>query len=280
MGIYDRAWYRSAPTRRRSSMTSAVKVLVIVNVVCFLIAGLLKGRGWDPVEGGLGMKPEDVVEKLYVWQIFTSMFLHDTDRLWHILINMLMLWMFGRHVERRLGPKTFLKFYFGAGILSGIAYVVIGLFTLPFVPAVGASGAVMGVMVYFTMLNPNVIVNLFFFFPMRMIWATAIFVGYDLYFFVFAPPGATGVAHTAHLGGALFGYLYFRYAHRIDRFFMNLEMRAGKKVREKEVRRSADVDDEVERLLEKIHRSGIESLSDRERRFLREASERLRKRGP
>ncbi|MHC4860819.1 MAG: rhomboid family intramembrane serine protease, partial [Planctomycetota bacterium] len=270
MGIYDRAWYREAQSRRRASMTSAVKVLIVVNVICYLLTGALRAQGWDPVDGGLGMVPEHVVGKFFVWQIVTSMFLHGG--LFHLFFNMFVLWMFGAHVERRLGPKTFYRFYFGAGILSGIAYVVVGLFSAPFMPAVGASGAIMGVMVYFTMLNPNATVFFMFLIPMRMVWAMTLIVGIDLYYFVFAPPGGTGIAHTAHLGGALFGYLYYRYAHRIDRFFLSLEMRSARRKSAREDRGLSDMEEEVERLLEKIHRGGLDSLSEEERRYLREAS--------
>ncbi len=277
MAIYDREWYRVERGRRPPGRTApAVRALLIANVAVFVFEFFVAVPwfGWNPVTGGLGMRPHDVVGRFMVWEIVTSMFLHATPL--HLLFNMFVLWMFGTPVERRLGSGVFLRFYFGAGIAAGLAYVAFGLLSMPFMPAVGASGAIMGILAYYTLLNPNAVVLLFFVIPMRMVWVMVLLVGFDLYGFVFSSPGSSGIAHTAHLGGALFGYLYYRYAHRIDRFFLNLELRSKRK---KDRRREEDLSSlqaDVDRLLQKIYDEGMTALSDRERRFLREASEKLR----
>lgn len=277
MGIYDRDWYR--PTRPGLSLrrTSVVTILIAINVACFVLQIIaLKGFRWNLV-GVFGMWPQDVVGKLKVWQILTSMFLHSVGSPLHLIFNMFLLWMLGRPVEARLGRRPFLRLYLGSGLLAGIAYVVIGQFTEPFLPAVGASGAVMGVIVYFTFLAPNTTVLLFFVIPMKIKWVTIGFLALDFYLFVLAGSQGTGIAHTAHLGGALFGLLYWRYAHRVDRFFTDLEIRGRARAAAGGARREADLEIEVDRLLDKIREDGIHSLSEKERRFLREASERLRR---
>ncbi len=201
MGMYDRPWYREAPRARMGAgfrRLVMVRGLIIANVICFL----LQSR---QVLNAFMLFPKDVVEQLRIWQLVTSMFLHGS--VGHLLMNMFVLWMFGPAVERRLGPRVFLRFYFGGGLLAGIAYVLIGYLTGDLRPSLGASGAIMGVLVYYTFLAPNQIVYLFLFIPMKMLHATLLFIGLDLYYFVFSGAGETGVAHTAHLGGALFGFL-------------------------------------------------------------------------
>ncbi len=274
MGIYDRGWYRDSPRIQAPRRTSAVITLMIVNVVVFVLSEILKRAGWDPVSQGLGLVPNDVVSRFMIWQIVTSMFLHSG--LFHILINMLVLFMFGAGVEQRIGRGPFLRLYFGAGILAGLVYIVFGLFDAPFRPGVGASGAVMGVLVYFTMLNPNARVLLLMLIPMRMIWATAIILGIDLYWFVFAPPGGTGIAHTAHLGGAVFGFLYYRYAHAIDLFFLKLEIKGKQRHSTRSARERERLRAEVDRLLDKVNAGGLDALTPREKIALKDASERLR----
>jgi membrane associated rhomboid family serine protease len=279
MGQDSRDWYRHEAQQRPSGLPplpSATKTLIIVNVACYLLQLISwKYIGWDPVTQGLGMIPEDVIGKFMVWQIFTSMFLHNPVSIWHLVFNMVVLYFFGPHVERRLGKRTFVKFYFLAGLAAGLAYVIFGILDQKYNPAVGASGAIMGVIVYFTMLNPNAIVRLMFIIPMKMKWATMIIVGIDVYYFVFAP-GATNVANSAHLGGALFGFLYFKYGHRLDRFFTDMEVKAVAKKRQRERRSEAELNAELDRLLEKVHDVGINGLTEKERKTLNDVSRRLR----
>jgi len=295
MAIDNRDWYRDdnrdrhsdgTRNRRAPSPWPVTKALLITNIACYVLMFICREAGWDPIHGGLGMKPEDVIGSFWIWQVFTSMFLHDPDTPLHLLLNMMVLWLFGRYVEQRLGSRTFLRFYFLAGLAAGLAYVIFGFLSMRGTPAVGASGAIMGILVYFTMLNPNLVVNLFFFIPMRMIWVTTLFVGLDLYYFVFSP-GANGVANSAHLGGALFGFLYYRYGHRVDRFFTRIEVkaqvnaevkaaeRASRKPRPK---REVELDrpqEEVNRLLDVITAKGMDGLTEEEKKFLHDASRRL-----
>jgi membrane associated rhomboid family serine protease len=240
---------------------------------------ICREAGWDPIQGGLGMKPEDVIGRFWIWQIVTSMFLHDPYTPFHLLMNMLILWLFGRHVEQRLGSRTYLRFYFLAGLAAGLAYVVFGFLRMRGTPAVGASGAIFGILVYFTMLNPNLVVNLFFILPMRMIWVTTLFVGLDLYYFVFNP-GSSGVANSAHLGGALFGFLYYRYGHRVDRFFTKLEVKASVKADRKKDDDLDRLQAEVDDLLDIIREKGMDGLTARQKKFLHEASLKLGKERP
>jgi len=276
MAIDNRDWYRnSTPIRRAPSPWRVTKALLIANIACYVLMFICREAfGWDPIHGGLGMKPEDVIGRFWIWQVFTSMFLHDPDTPFHLLLNMLVLWMFGRYVEQRLGSRAYLRFYFMAGLAAGLAYVVFGFLRMRGTPAVGASGAIMGIIVYFTMLNPNLVVNLFFVIPMRMVWVTTLFVGLDLYYFAFSP-GASHVANSAHLGGALFGFLYYRYGHRVDRFFTKIEVKAQVMSSRKKEDELDRLQAEVDRLLDVIRDKGMVGLSKKEKKFLHDASRRL-----
>lgn len=285
MGIYDRPWYREQGVRRAPTLNPVVKWLLIANIAVFVLQWIASASFGVNLVDGLGLRPDDVIRRFWIWELVTSLFLHDG--IFHIAFNMFVLWMFGSYVERALGSMRFLRFYFLGGIAASLAYVVFGILNMPFTPAIGASGAIMAVLIYFTMMNPNAIVYLFFAIPMRMKWLTIAIVAIDLFSFLSTPAGAEaggGVAHTAHLGGALFGFLYYRYSGRMGRLFEARPARRKAKgngglfgASDDEERRKRRA--EVDRLLEKIHEGGIDSLSAKERDFLREASRREREEG-
>ena len=138
------------------------------------------------------------------FQIFTHMFTHAD--IGHIFFNMFNLWMFGRILESVWGPKRFLIFYFICGLGAAAAHLAEQYFTGGGSPAIGASGAVMGVMVGFAYLFPNTELMLIFFpVPVKAKWLILIMVGFDL----FSGLGKTGdgIAHWAHLGGAAIGFI-------------------------------------------------------------------------
>jgi membrane associated rhomboid family serine protease len=155
----------------------------------------------------LALSLETVAHNFLVWQIFTYMFVHFAPM--HLLFNMLGLWFFAVPLEQTWGTRRFLKFYFLCGVVAGVCVLVANAlvnqwqtFTL------GASGAVMGVMVAYAILFPDAVLLLFFVFPMKAKYAVMIFVAMDL---IFTLGPNTGVSTVAHLGGAAFGYLYLKH---------------------------------------------------------------------
>jgi membrane associated rhomboid family serine protease len=285
VGTYDRDYMRPEGPRPQirfgpGQTPRVIKVLILVNVAIYLLQLVWSRFDVAPsmrMEWLFGISSTGLVESWRLWQPVTYMFLHSPlsdpygPGIMHILFNMLILWMFGSDVARRLGPRTFLGLYFGAGILAGLAYTAFAVLGNVVVPCIGASGAVMGVVVYAGMLFPDRTVLFMLFFPMRyrtMVW---LLVGIDVFYFVFATH--SGTAHVAHLGGALFGYLHFRYAHVLDRYFAQMEVKAE---RDRE-RQESEMREEVDRLLEKIHQEGLGSLSEREKKFLKRSSRRFEK---
>jgi membrane associated rhomboid family serine protease len=153
-----------------------------------------------------GLWPIDS-EEFRPYQLFTHMFTHDD--IGHIFFNMFNLWMFGRVLESVWGSKKFLIFYLVCGVGAAVAHLAFQYFTGGETFAIGASGAVMGVMVGFAFLFPNTeLMFIFFPIPIKAKWIILIMVAFDL----FGGIGATdGIAHWAHLGGAAtgFGLVYF-----------------------------------------------------------------------
>jgi membrane associated rhomboid family serine protease len=277
MGFDDRQYARQV-SFGPGATPRVIKVLLLVNVAVWVLQSLLLSFAGVSLSDVFGISHAGFAESLRLWQPFTYMFLHAPlgarDGLFHILFNMFILWMFGCDVARRLGPKTFLKLYLGAGVLAGLFYAGFALIDdYVQVPCVGASGCVMGVLVYAALLDPNRTVLFFFIIPMRLKTLVWILVGLDLLYFLSSQQAATGVAHTAHLGGALFGFLFFRYGHMVERLFVRMEVKAE----QQKLRKESDMRAEVDRLLEKIHEEGLGSLTDREKRFLKRCSSRFEK---
>jgi membrane associated rhomboid family serine protease len=186
------------------STTPAVQALLIVNVAVFLaqtIARMLVQVRLEPV---LGLVPYEVVHHLFVWQLVTYMFLHGG--FFHIAFNLLALWMFGTELEGLWGTKKFLRFYFITGIGAGIMSTLV----TPNSPIViiGASGAIYGLLAAYGLLFPDRVILLYFVLPIRAKYLVLI-LGLITFWSSISATGG-GVAHVAHLGGMIFGWLYLR----------------------------------------------------------------------
>ena len=186
-------------------MTPAVRALIALNVVGYLLP--LVGPSltlW------LGLVPALVVERWWVWQPATYLFLHGG--LFHLLFNMLALWMFGVDLERVWGTRFFVRFYVVAGIGAALTTLVISLLPFAFAEAlyasvtVGASGAIYGLLVAFAMMYPHRPIYLYMLFPIPARVFVLIIGAISFLSSVTEPRG--GVAHATHLGGLVVGYLY------------------------------------------------------------------------
>lgn len=144
------------------------------------------------------------------WQIVTYGFLHDPNNLMHIFFNMFGLWMFGRDIERLMGPKRFLTYYLTCVVGAAVVQLVVAGTTGDIYPTLGASGGVFGVLLAFGLAFPNRMVMLLFPpIPMRAKYFVLFYGLIEL--FMGVTGAASGVAHFAHLGGMLFGFLLLRY---------------------------------------------------------------------
>ncbi len=186
------------------SVTPAVKFLLIVNVAMFVVQTVNDISVHLPLTAYLGLVPHWVLNQFYLWQLFTYQFLHGG--LFHLLFNMLALWMFGGDLERRWGQEFFLKYFFVTVIGGGILNVVF----LPgqLGPSIGASAGVYGLLLAYGLIYPDRVVYFYFLFPIKMkhfVWIIGAIAVYSA-----VTSGQSGIAHLAHLGGMVFGYIYLR----------------------------------------------------------------------
>jgi membrane associated rhomboid family serine protease len=158
------------------------------------------------------LRPTDVLTRFYVWELATYLFLHGG--FWHILMNMLFLWFFGKDLEDIWGTRRFLQFYFFCGVGAGLIVVLANyLFGSRTTPTIGASGAIYGVLLVAAVLWPDRII-IFYIFPIKLKYLVMIMGA--LAFFGLGDPNS-GVSQVAHLSGMGFGYIFLR-ASRGRRF--------------------------------------------------------------
>ncbi|MDP1994439.1 MAG: rhomboid family intramembrane serine protease, partial [Ignavibacteria bacterium] len=136
-----------------------------------------------------------------IWQLITYQFLHGGFS--HILFNMFALWMFGAEIENTYGSKKFLIYYLACGIGAGLLHLFLSpVLTGALAPTIGASGAIYGVMIAFAMFFPDRLIFLYFFIPVKAKYFIAFMIVFE---FLAVDSVGSGVAHLAHLGGALVG---------------------------------------------------------------------------
>jgi membrane associated rhomboid family serine protease len=186
-------------------MTPGVKILLVTNIGVYLLNLIVPAMTL-----GLGLSPRDVFTNLALWQVVTYMFLHSTSGVGHILFNMLALWMFGTELERTWGTRFFTKYYFISGIGAAATTLGLALFSdaIYFSVTVGASGAIYGLLLAWALYFPHRTIYLYFLFPIpARVFVTII--GAIAFLSSLGGPGS-GVAHTAHLGGLVVGYVYLK----------------------------------------------------------------------
>jgi len=177
-----------------------VKTLIAVNVAVYLLQILA------PIDmvRWFSLIPARVND-LQLWRLFTYQFLHGG--VWHLAVNMFMLWMFGSELEERWGQQFFLKYYLLCAVGGGITYTLVRFGTHG--ASVGASGAIYGVLMAYGMWFPNRVVLLGFLFPVRVRHVVVFLVVVELLLEIEASDA--GIAHAAHVGGMAFGYAYLRW---------------------------------------------------------------------
>lgn len=309
----DRSWQgRSSVPGDWTAVTTIVIANLAVWVACLLASDDIRplrvlGDGGTVFD--LLALTTDVRRDLFQpWRFVSYGFAHSTNNFWHIALNMLALWFFGPEVEGRVGRSEFFRFWIAAIVVSGLAWLVSSFVGGPggrLGYLVGASGAVMATLAVFIWHNPHQELLLWGILPVPA-WALGL-----LYFFSDvsgAYQHSGNVAHVAHIGGALFGLVYawrgwdlgdlleapgrllqsqsrFRVVHPDDpppRGRPGLDPGRDSAGHRGGDRHGTSLDDDlrdaVDRILEKISRTGEASLSPEERETLTQASRRLKER--
>src|SRR5437867_6274182 len=196
-----------------------VKMLIVANVAVFLLQLAERLTGGQFLVPFLGLVPSRITYDLFVWQLVTYMFLHGGP--FHLLFNMLTLYMFGNELERHWGRKRFLSYYFVTGVGAGLCSWLVAMNSSTVI--IGASGAIYGILLAFAILDPNRIVLVSFLLPVKVKYLV-LFMGIMAFYSSIAE-AEPGVAHIAHLGGMLVGlvilkgksWLYYFHSHREER---------------------------------------------------------------
>lgn len=303
-----------------NNIPATTKNLLIVNFLAFIATWIFESRGID-LTSMLGLH-FFMAKDFHLYQLITYMFLHGGFT--HIFFNMFALWMFGAVIERVWGPKKFLFYYISCGIGAGLVqelaqyinYMAEGLAAYENVnlggtvmatadylniwTTIGASGAVYAILLAFGMTFPNERLFIIPFpFPIKAKWLVVGYIAIEL-FSALSGPG-DGVAHTAHLGGMLFGFIMIRYwrkhpsngsgfgRSRGQEFFDNMKRRFDERQQcaNSNRRRWADEPDEpqeppkkpranqaeIDAILDKIRKSGYDSLTKEEKKKLFDQSQ-------
>ena len=249
--------------------TNAIKVIISVNFGIFVLQSLSQSEAlFFPL---FGLVPKLVWSDRMIWQPFTYLFLHGG--IWHILINMFVLWMFGGELERLWGKHDFLKFYFITGIGSGLVTLLFDLQSMT--PIVGASGAVYGVLLAYGLTYPNRTVYLYGIIPVKSIWFV---LGIGLIAFMSSFNNMSQISHMTHLSGMLIGYFMLKKPFRLSGLWFQirkktLEYRTHKE--DKKISRQFQVERDINRILDKINQEGFDSLTIEEQERLYKGSKSL-----
>lgn len=288
-----------------------IKNLLIINAVVFFLQLLMNNLtiggvpAWYTLNKWFALNPTSGVDNnglpfnFQVWQLITYQFMHGGFG--HIFFNLLMLWMFGMDVENTWGSRKFLYFYLLCGVVAGLFQ----LFLNPLLGGgdavtIGASGAVYGVLVAFAMMFPDRYIFLYFLIPIKAKYLIVfIIIVYNIH--PLFSGESNGVAHLAHLGGALAAFLYILFDKNTQVEIKNLFKRSsfrtskpfnpfgssstfGNKKQDVQDANYYDIKDEddkidqqeIDAILDKISRSGYQNLTEREKRILFQASKKMK----
>ena len=282
MGFYDRDYQRGGYEDREPGFHLGGPTTLTTKLVIFTFGVYLAQLLTNQWLINVGSLRADWWQRPWLaYQLLTYGFLHAQNDLKHIAFNMLGLWIFGRDVEARYGAREFLIFYLVALVVSGLAWTLAEIPSDRMGVVIGASGGVSAVLILFAMNFPHRTAMFMFLFPMPMWVAAVIFVVIDLI-------GAIGrfgtTAFTAHLGGAAFGYLYYRNRWRLERFLPTqislprLRRRPKLRVLAPEADEDPSTEKLVDEILKKIQDHGKDSLTRQERKILEQASREYQRR--
>ncbi|MEN6449328.1 MAG: rhomboid family intramembrane serine protease, partial [Thermoguttaceae bacterium] len=262
MGIYDREYYRHVqrPGLARFAPRSMVVTLIVINVAIWLIDGLFL----NGLCKGMAVHVSTLTHPLDWWQFLTAGFAHSPNAVGHILVNMLVLYMFGRDIEDTYGPREFLAVYLVAIVVANLGWTVVNrlLGTPGDTPAYGASGAITAILILYALNFPKRTILAFFVLPMPA-WLFGVFcVALDM-FGAIGGESNTHVAYINHLSGAAFAFLYYEQRWSFTRLAQSLHWpkfsfrrKPRLKVHQPDREEEGELSQEVERILEKITREG------------------------
>jgi len=248
----------------------AVPAIIAVNVVVFLAWQAARvDQALEQVMAGNFLVSTSHLLHGHWWTLVTSAFSHID--LWHIALNMFVLWSFGTILEKLWGTRIFLIFYFAAAVVASASHCFVSsvLMGNPNINALGASGAVSGLLLAFALLFPKHRILVFGVIPVPALVGALAFVAIDLWgLFAQTQGGGIGIGHGAHLGGALCGFLFWA-------SYLRTRFKRPTNGTTVQMAMSPDEVEEFQRLRRKLDQEGPDALTPKEKVFLEEIRERV-----
>ena len=296
MGLENREYLRDEDSygsygqqgRSRGPLSVIVKIIIATVAVFFLQIMTAQGGGSSLIQEWLQVSPSTVFLKGQIWRLLTYAFCHSQQQLLHIVMNMAVLYMIGQWVAPRLGDREFLWFYATSAVFAAICSIALYAVQGRDIPIIGASGSVMAVFMLFVMFYPRQRLLLMGIVPIEARWLLVLYIAFYAGPMLLSMGGmqeSSNVAHSAHLGGLLFGFLYFRWHMRLSNWWDNFAGRFSATRRRTGNLRvfnpgeqpNVDISSKVDEILKKISEQGEASLTAKERNFLTQASKQMRK---
>ncbi|MGV7930117.1 MAG: rhomboid family intramembrane serine protease [Spirochaetota bacterium] len=263
-----------------SSYQGWVIKLIVVNIIAYVFqiftASNQTPHAMSALTYYLGLTPALVVEKGFIWQVVSYMFLHSTSGFFHIFFNMYAVLIFGTPIEQEWGSRKFVGYYLFCGAGAGISILLINLISQGgayHIPTIGASGAVFGLLLAFGVLYPNTEILLFFFVPIKAKYLVMLYGLVELYLELFG--GQSSISHIGHLGGLFFGIVYFLITRRSSIKFRTKMFAARMEKKAAEIAPkigSTAVRDErakQKEILARLRQGGAAALSDDEVQYVK-----------
>ena len=242
--------------------TEVIKVLIIVNTIVFLFRVIAKNQ--LDLAQIFGLSAETVWPM--VWQPVTYMFIHAD--FFHIFMNMFVLWMFGSEMESLWGREGFIKYYFITGIGSGLVWLLFSI-NKPFTILIGASGAIYGLLLAYGLMFPNRKILIYFLFPVKVKYFV-VFLGIMAFISSMGTSGSN-ISHVTHLSGMVIGYIYIKSPWTWPKMLLWINSKVidvKQRKKEKKETRKMNMQQKVDRLLDKINKVGYDNLTEEEKEDL------------
>ena len=284
------------------AFTATIKIIVIINAAIFLTENILNNLN---ISSYLVWSFDSIINKYEIWRLLTYSFVHLNFP--DLILNMLILWMFGSELENKWGVNFFIKYYLASVIGAG-------LLSLPFaignpMPLWGANSVILSLLTAYAVSAPNKIVYFMLFFPMKVKWLIALIACVDI--FMIKPETGSSLIYLLHLNGIAAGFIYLKYSIVIDAvnnkfrrrniFIDNLKylknsgyrknydkinvysfndsknpIDSRKYVKTENKPDIIDLDKKIDEVLDKMKNGGMESLNYEEKMFLKRASHLLK----
>jgi membrane associated rhomboid family serine protease len=283
MGLENREYLRNefdgGPRSGGLMYSSIVVKLIAATVAVFVLQVLVYDRNTgSAVTNWLQLTGPDLYQRGQIWRLVSYAFCHSENQILHLIFNMMLLYFLGGMLLNLMGQREFLWFYLASAVFAGMCSVAWYAISQESASIVGASGAVFAMFCVVTMHYPRRVVLLFGIVPIEMRWLLIVSLVLPI---LLAP----NTAHSAHVGGVLFGFLYVRLHMNLTRWWDQFAGRIRLRRRNKGNLRifapptstESNLDIQVDQILEKISREGESSLTARERNILTQASRQLRK---